>query len=170
MSEENKNLQDDLNEMLGDAKEGAKKAVDKASEVAEEAKKKISQYTEEAKEKASEFSEDAKKAADEFTDDAQKVLSDGKNVAIIAHLTLIGWLIALVINSGNKTELGSFYIRQILGIMILAIITGWVPFINFIALPILFVAWLISLVNAFNGSTKPSFLLGTQFQEWFKAL
>lgn len=170
MSEENKNLQDDLNEMLGDAKEGAKKAADKASEVAEEAKKKISQYTEDAKEKASEFTEDAKKAADEFTNDAQKALSDGKNIAIIAHLTIVGWIIALVMNSGNKTELGSFYIRQVLGIFVLAFISAWIPLINLIAIPILFVVWLISLVNAFNGSTKPSFLLGNQFQEWFKAL
>ena len=104
MSEDNKNLQDDLNEMLGDAKEGAKKAADKASEMANEAKEKISQFTEDAKEKASEFAQDAKQAANEFTEDAEQVLSDGKNVAIIAHLTIIGWVIALVMNGSNKTE------------------------------------------------------------------
>lgn len=170
MAEKNKNLQDDLDDLLGDAKEGAKKVADKAEHLANEAKEKISQYTEGAKEKANEFAGEAKKAADEFAEDAQHALNDGKNVAIIAHLTILGWIIALIINSSNKTILGSFYIRQVLGFIILAIITGWVPVFNFIALPILFVAWLISLINAFNGTTKPSFLLGEQFQDWFKGL
>ncbi len=102
MSDEKK-LSDDLNDMLGDAKEGAKKAAHKAEEFADEAKEKAKEFANEAKETFTEISK------------------DGKNVAIIAHLTLIGWVIALIMNNGNKTELGSFYIRQVLGIIILAL-------------------------------------------------
>jgi ElaB/YqjD/DUF883 family membrane-anchored ribosome-binding protein len=169
MSEDNKNLQDDLNEMLGDAKEGAKKAADKASEMASEAKQKISQFTEEAKERTKEFREEAQQAADEFTEDADKVFSDGKNIAIIAHLTFIGWIIALVMNSSNKTEMGSFYIRQMLGLMVLSLV-GLIPVVGWILSLIVLLAWLMSLVSAFSGQMKPSFLFGAQFQEWFKTI
>jgi TM2 domain-containing membrane protein YozV len=61
MSDE-KNLQDDLDGMLGDAKDGAKKAADKANELAEDAKEKAGEFANEAKETAKEFSENAKQA------------------------------------------------------------------------------------------------------------
>lgn len=159
MSDDTKNLSDDLNDMLGDAKEGAKKAADKASEMAHE-----------AKEKASEFANEAKETAKEFTHDAKEVLSDGKNVAIIAHITIIGWIIALIMNGSNKTELGSFYIRQMLGLALIAVITSWIPIFNLLMGLVLLVAWIMSLVGALGGQMKPTFLFGKQFQEWFKGL
>ncbi len=36
---------------------------------------------------------------------------DAKTKAIVAHLTPIGWIIALVINMGQKEEMASYYIR-----------------------------------------------------------
>ena len=33
---------------------------------------------------------------------------NGKTVAIIAYITVIGWIIALVMNNKDKTELGSY--------------------------------------------------------------
>ncbi|MEL0455627.1 YtxH domain-containing protein [Flavobacteriaceae bacterium SZ-1-7] len=150
MSDE-KNLSDDLNDMLGDAKDSAKKAADKASE------------------KTKEFAKDAKEAASEFADDAKEVLSDGKNVAIIAHIHLIGWVIALIMNSSNKTEMGSFYIRQMLGLILLSFL-GVIPVLGWILLLVIFVAWIMSLVSALGGKMKPTFLLGAQFQDWFKSL
>lgn len=44
--------------------------------------------------------------------EAGKVVSEAKNVAVIAHITLIGWVIALIMNSNKKTEFGSFYINK----------------------------------------------------------
>jgi len=150
MSDEKK-LSDDLNDMLGDAKEGAKKAAHKAEEFADEAKEKAKEFANEAKETFTEISK------------------DGKNVAIIAHLTLIGWVIALIMNNGNKTELGSFYIRQVLGIIILALLS-WIPLLGWIIGFVCFIMWIISLISAINGEKKPVFLLGGQFQDWFKSL
>lgn len=74
MSDE-KSLSDDLNDMLGDAKEGAKKAADKAEEFAGEAKEKAKEFAEEAKEAASEFADEAKEAFDRATGDNKKVLA-----------------------------------------------------------------------------------------------
>lgn len=169
MAEENKKFQDDLNDLLGDAKEEAKKAASKANDMANEAREKISQFTEEAKEKASDFAEDAKQAAYEFTEDAETALNDGKNIAIIAHLAFIGWLIALVMNSNNKTEMGSFYLRQMLGFMLLSLVAV-IPIVGWIFGAVVIIAWLMSLVSALSGKTKVSFLMGKQFQDWFRAL
>lgn len=40
--------------------------------------------------------------------------TESKTVAIISHITIIGWIIAVVMNSNKKTEFASFYIRQTL--------------------------------------------------------
>ncbi|MBT8271394.1 MAG: YtxH domain-containing protein [Flavobacteriaceae bacterium] len=159
MSDDNKDLRDDLDDILGDAKEGVKKAADKAEEFAHE-----------AKEKAQEFAGEAKEKAKEFTEDAKEVFSDGKNVAIIAHLTVIGWVIALIMNSNNKTEFASFYIRQMLGLMLVSIILYFIPVIGWLANILVFVLWVISLVGAIGGEKKETIVLGKQFQEWFKSL
>ncbi len=159
MSEDNKDLRDDLNDMLGDAKEGARKAADKAEEFAQEAKG-----------KAKEFAGEAKEAAKDFQQDAKEVFSDGKNVAIIAHITLIGWIIAVIMNSNEKNEFASFYIRQMLGLMLCSIILYFIPVVGWIANLLIFVLWIISLVGAIGGEKKETILLGKQFQEWFSAL
>ncbi len=80
MSDE-KNLSDDLNDMLGDAKEGAKKAADKASELAGEAKEKASEFAEDAKETASEFAESAKETFNDMT--------SGENKKVLAGILAI---------------------------------------------------------------------------------
>jgi ElaB/YqjD/DUF883 family membrane-anchored ribosome-binding protein len=170
MSDDNKDLGDDLNDMLGDAKDGAKKAADKVSAKASELADNAKDLAGEAKEKAAAFADDAKQATSEFADDAKQALSDGKNVGIIAHLTIIGWIIALIMNGSNKTEFGSFYIRQMLGLSLIGIVLGWIPVFNFIAALVLLVAWIMSLISALAGEMKPTFLLGAQFQEWFKGL
>ncbi|MFD2915062.1 YtxH domain-containing protein [Psychroserpens luteus] len=169
MSDDNKNLSDDLDDMIGDAKDGAKRTGEKISSSAKEFSEDAKEFAHDAKEKASEFADDAKASAKEFADDAKEVFSDGKNVAIIAHFTLIGWIIALVMNSSNKTEFGSFYIRQYLGFMLLSFLC-FIPFVGFIVALGLLVAWIMSLVNALGGKMEPSFLLGKQFQEWFKGI
>ncbi|MFT5243991.1 MAG: hypothetical protein ACJA1H_001686 [Glaciecola sp.] len=159
MSDDNKNLSDDLDDMIGDAKEGAKNAGEKISSSAK-------QFSEDAKE----FADDTKASAKEFASDAKDVFSDGKNVAIIAHITIIGWIIAIVMNSSNKTEYGSFYVRQILGIMLLGFVCSIVPVLNFIAWILPVSMWIMSLIGALSGEKKPVFLLGNQFQEWFKSI
>lgn len=158
MSDDNKDLRDDLEDMLGDAKEGVRKAAGKAEEFAKE-----------AKEKASEFAGDAKGKASEFVDEAKDILSEGKNVAIIAHLTIIGWIIALIMNS-PKTDLGSFYIRQMLGLGLTAILLSWIPILGWILGLVMFVFWIMSLLGALSGQKKITPILGQYYQDWFKSL
>jgi len=112
---------------------------------------------------------EARESTKEFGHEADKTLNEAKNTAIIAHITLIGWIIALVMNSNKKTEFGSFYIRQMLGFVILSFV-GLIPIIGWIFSLVLFAAWIMSLISATSGTMKPSFLLGNQFQEWFKSI
>ena len=193
MSEENKDLGDMAEDATDSAKDGAENLGDKASDALDNAKEAASDLGEKASEKfddvkeaASESFEDAKEAASEFADDVKKEANEfnenvkdtfspdnpdsGKTVAIIAHLTLLGWIIALIMNNGNKTEIGSFYIRQVLGIMLLGIIVSWIPVVNLIGWIVVAVLWVISLVGAFGGAQKKVMLVGDYFQDWFKSL
>ena len=167
MSDKTNDLRDDLEDMIGDAKEGARKVAAKAEELGREAKEKAAEFAKEAKEKADEFAGEAKEKATEFADDAKKVLSDGKNVAIIAHLYLIGWIIALVMNNDKKSEMGTFYIRQTLGIFLISLL-AIVPILTFIVGAVCLILWIMSLVGALSGERKPLPIVGDMFQSWFK--
>lgn len=105
---------------------------------------------------------------------------DGKTVGIIAYLTLIGWIIALVMHSSNKTEFGAYHIRQMLGIALvgfalyvigvvitIAIGNGIIAWIFQIAIVVF---WLLGFIGAVQGEKKPVPLLGEQFQQWFKGI
>ncbi|MEM8927621.1 MAG: YtxH domain-containing protein [Bacteroidota bacterium] len=127
-----------------------------------------------AKEAAKDAAEDAKEAASDFKEDVKEVFSSdnpdaGKNIAIIAHITIIGWIIALVMNSPKK-ELASFYIRQVLGLALLGIILSFIPVIGWIASMGVFVLWLMSLIYSVGGKEKEIPILGSYFQDWFKSL
>jgi hypothetical protein len=45
-----------------------------------------------------------------------------KTIAIISHLTIIGWVFALIKYRDEHSELSAFYIRQTLGITLLGIV------------------------------------------------
>ncbi len=187
MSEENKNLKEKAKDTLDDAKEATKNASEKVSEKASELKEDAKEAFDDAKETvkdaadkagdkasdlkedAKEFYEDAKQEAKEFADEAKEVLQDDKTIAIIAHLWFIGWIIAIIMNNNKKTEFGSFYIRQTLGIFLISILS-FIPILGFIIALVCFALWIMSFVGALGGKTKPVFGLGDQFQEWFKSI
>ena len=103
-------------------------------------------------------------------------LQDGKTIAIVSYITLIGLIIAFVINNDKKNSFASFHIRQNIGIFALYLVNTLV-LAKFIGLQILvlasigiFVLWLIGLIGAINGEEKKVPLFGDLFQDWFKSL
>ncbi len=103
----------------------------------------------------------------------ESTADNGKTIAIISYITLIGWIIALVMHSSNKTKLGAFHIRQVLGIMLVGIalsivgrVMGVLMFMWVLNVAV-FVLWVIGLVGAVNGEEKEVPILGKYFQEWF---
>jgi uncharacterized membrane protein len=93
---------------------------------------------------------------------------DARVKAIIAHITIVGWVIALIANMGNKEEYTSFYIRQTLLIHILSICVGQVPVIGWFLGIVVFVFWLISFIYAVRGDMR-TIPFGEYFQDWFRA-
>ncbi len=95
---------------------------------------------------------------------------DGKTKAIVAHIYWLGWVIALILNSSEKDEITSFYLRQLLGLFLFSIVIAFVPVINIFGWIITFVFWLISLIGAINGEQKEIPVVGKLFQDWFKGI
>ncbi len=95
---------------------------------------------------------------------------DGKTKAIVAHITIIGWIIALVLNSNEKDEFASYYIRQLLGLYLSGLVLSFIPVIGWVISIVVFVFWILSLIGAIQGEQKETPLVGKYFQEWFKML
>ena len=100
---------------------------------------------------------------------------DDKTKSIVAHLTLIGWVIALVMNQSDKGENTSFYLRQNLGLTVIAIVGSVIgmftlAIISTIVSIAVAVLWVLSLLGALSGEKKPSPVVGDMFQQWFKGM
>lgn len=134
MSDE-KNLSDDLNDMLGDAKEGAKKAGDKAEEFAKDAKEKAKEFTDNAKESAKEFSNDAKQTAKEFSDGAKEAFggASGDNKKLLAGILgiIFGGLgvhkFILGYNKEGGILLGIWLLGAVLSCVGVGLLIVWIP-------------------------------------------
>ncbi|GAL88061.1 NINE protein [Jejuia pallidilutea] len=128
MSDE-KNLSDDLDDMLGDAKDSAKKT------------------TESAKEKAKEFANEAKETASEFSEAAKETFASGENKKILAGILaiLVGWLGIHKFILGYNKEGGI-----LLGVSIIGIVLSCVG----IGVLVVWVTGLIGLVEGIIYLTK----------------
>lgn len=104
-----------------------------------------------------------------------EVSEKGKTRAIVAHITLIGWIIAIVQNNGDdKNEFASFYIRQMLGLICIAvagsILSTIIPIVGMLVHILALVIWILSLIGAVNAEKKPIPVIGEMFQDWFKSM
>lgn len=107
---------------------------------------------------------------------------DSKTAAIIAYITIFGFLISLLALHEEGNEYSAFHLRQALGISVVAVALSIIGSvftlltlgIGAILVSLLFlvvlIAWIISLVRAIKGSTEPVFLFGNQFQKWFSGI
>jgi len=103
-----------------------------------------------------------------------QTVKEGKTIAIISYLWIIGLIIAFVMNNNKRNYFASFHIRQMTGLALISVLNGWViyKFIGAWASGIiglvLFVLWVIGIIGAIQGEEKKVPLLGDQFQDWFK--
>jgi uncharacterized membrane protein len=107
--------------------------------------------------------------------ETKEVITDGKNIAIIAYITIIGLIIAFVMNNDKKNEFARFHIKQSLGLaltgLVLGIIgmipiLGWIIYI--VGIFVLLYMWVIGFMNAINNKEKTVPFLGDKYAEWFK--
>jgi uncharacterized membrane protein len=101
----------------------------------------------------------------------------GKNAALMSYLTIIGTVIAIFINQEeNKTDLGSFHIRQTLGLFISFFLLGyfvgyadsWTATSAFYLF--YFILWIYGFSGALQGQKREIPVLGKLFQKIFKNL
>jgi uncharacterized membrane protein len=103
-------------------------------------------------------------------------MENPKNIAILSHVTIIGTIVAIMVNNDDRNDLVSYYNRQTLGLFlsffILSYFIGnfnsWVITTSLYVVFIVF--WVISLVGAINQEKKELPFVGKYFQEFFKNL
>jgi len=105
------------------------------------------------------------------------IINDGKNIAIIAYLTIIGLIIAFVLNNEKRNDFATYHIRQSLGIFLTLFVSGvmsYIPFIGWIISAItallMIILWIIGIINAANGNKKPVPLLGEYYNNLFAGI
>ena len=112
----------------------------------------------------------------------------GKTAGIISYFTIIGWLIAyFAMHKDNRTELGSYQLRQTLLFAIVSIAVGWILalligtlmvatgiaaliYIIYLFRIALFIIWIIGLIGAINGEKKPIPFTGERAQTMFPGI
>lgn len=121
--------------------------------------------------------EESTNTGQQFPTTNNQSVEDGKTIAIISYITLIGLIIALVMNGEKKNPFAKFHIRQSLGLMLTSLATsiiGIIPFIGWIisivAFFLLLYMWIMGLMNAINGKEKELPVLGAKYSEWFKTV
>ncbi len=106
---------------------------------------------------------------------------EDKTAAIAAYITLIGFIVAIVLHSNNKTKLGAYHLRQALGLFITAVVLwigivflAFIPIIGFLTVILAPLIWIgilvmviLGIINAANGQEKPLPLLGHLYEKWF---
>lgn len=101
----------------------------------------------------------------------------GKDIALISYLTIIGLIIAFVMNNDKKHEFAKFHIRQSLGLFLTAValcfiaiipFLGWIIWI--VGIFLLLYLWIKGLLNAINGKQNVLPILVEKYAEIFKNL
>ena len=106
---------------------------------------------------------------------------DGKTIAIISYFTWIGWIIAFVLYSSNKSQLAAYHLRQTLALMILMTIVYilqimliFIPFLGWAIAILLWIGlvvlWVLGLLAAINGEEKPMPVIGSLAQSTFSGI
>jgi uncharacterized membrane protein len=101
-------------------------------------------------------------------------VAEDKTVAIISYITIIGFIAAIFMHTSQKTRLGAFHLRQVLGIVLtgtVGFVCAFVPILGwlvwFVVVIGLFVLWLLGLLSALKGEMRPVPILGQHYQKWF---
>ena len=86
-------------------------------------------------------------------------------ISVLCYITLIGWLIALILNGNEKSPQTRFHLRQSLGLIITAALLSFVPLIGWTLNFIVIILWLIALIKTCQGEQYCVPLLGNFYQK-----
>ncbi|WP_217606829.1 DUF4870 domain-containing protein [Chitinophaga sp. GbtcB8] len=102
---------------------------------------------------------------------------NNKTLSVISYITLIGWAIAYFSGKEKADPLLKYHLRQALGLaivsiilnVILSVIATIVPSLSFLSMIglVIFVLWVMGIINAANGAQKPIPVIGKMFEYKF---
>lgn len=105
---------------------------------------------------------------------------DNKSLSILSYITILGWLIALLVNKEQSDDFRKYHLRQSLGLFITAMVFNLILYILISLVPALFVLSYISYgflvlivigcINASNNAKKPLPVIGNLFEGKFSFL
>lgn len=108
---------------------------------------------------------------------ANSVSTEKSSIAIIAYLTIIGLIIAFVMNNEKKEPFARYHIRQSLGLALTGLtlsfiniipILGWI--VSLVNMLVMLYMWIKGLMNAIKGKEDPIPILGKKYEEWLKSV
>lgn len=97
-------------------------------------------------------------------------MDNSKTVAILSYITIIGWIVALVLHSNNRSELGAFHLRQALGLFITGFILVWIPVIGWFLNIVVFAFLIVGLIYAIQEEKKTVPFVGEFYQSIFSGI
>ncbi|MCX8526451.1 DUF4870 domain-containing protein [Chryseobacterium formosus] len=102
-----------------------------------------------------------------------------KTLSILSYITIIGWIVSFIKSKDHlpKNDLVTYHLRQGLGFFLvsfilniaLSIIVAMIPslyFINLVGI-VLFIIWIIGIINAANEQKKALPIIGKAFENKF---
>lgn len=105
---------------------------------------------------------------------------DKKTISIISYITIIGWVIAFIVfnNGVEKASLAKYHLKQALGLAVLGILLSIAQVIVLSIVPsigivftilsaLIFVLWIIGIINAAKEEEKPLPIIGAMFADKF---
>ncbi|TWX57768.1 hypothetical protein [Colwellia hornerae] len=87
-----------------------------------------------------------------------------KFVAVISYFTVIGWCIAIVLYSGNRSSFSTFHLKQSLGLALTFTLLSFIPLIGWAVSILVFIIWLVAIYYAVLGKKYLVPFLGEYFQ------
>lgn len=103
-------------------------------------------------------------------------IQEGKKMATISYVTIIGTIIAATMNSDSKNAFAAFHIRQSLGIFITFFGFGYIIgyfnswMITSAFWVFIFVLWMYGFLGALEGKTRLVPIVGPLYQKLFKGI
>jgi len=106
----------------------------------------------------------------------EQTINEGKTMAMVSYLTLIGTLIAFFNNKDTRNSFVAFHTRQALGLWLLQMVLGFVV-TGFDSWNITMAFWIFigvlifyGIFSAMTGKAQPIPILGDFFQKIFATM
>jgi len=94
-----------------------------------------------------------------------KVWGADKVVGILSYATLLGWLVAILLQDKQKSAFTTFHLRQSLGLIITGALLVLLPLVGWLINIAVFIGWLYAIYFAIQGRMKKVPVLGNIYQK-----